>query len=811
MILATLRHRKAGFAGAFVALLCAAALVCACGVLLDTGLRGSVEPERFAGAPVVVTGDQSVHQTKVKKKGKVKHKAKPIAERAWLPASVADQVRAARGAHRVVTDVVFPAEVPGGPDASWGHGWESAALTPFTLREGRAPAADDEIVIDAATARDAGLRVGSRVNVASALPGVYRVVGVTAQSLPSQAAIFFSTARAARLAGRPGMVAAIGASGDPEAIADAVRGTGATVHTGKDRGRAEFPGAERSRIKLISMGGALGGTALLVAVLVVAGTFALSVQQREREIALLRAVAATPRQVRRMIGREALLIGLVAGPLGAAAGLPLAFRLRDEFRGLGALPPNLDLVVSPFPLAAAIAATLAAAFAAARISARRTSRVRPVEALGDAALRPARLGVARTFAGGAALAVGAVLTIVLSALNTEAASSPVTMLTALAWTIAIALLGPAIARAAIAVLARPLRLLPVAGHLAAANLTTGARRIASVITPLTLMMGLTATILFVQTTMGHAATREAADGTLAARVLGPKVPHGVADGLRRTPGITAVTEVVRSTVRVGLANHSVQGVTPAGLHRTMDLDVRTGSLKDLGPSTIAVSANAAARLGVRPGDRLALTLGDGTPADLEVIAVYGRGLGFGDLTVARDLLAAHVDDPRGTVLVSGTAAALREMERATGPRATDAGTAARQQAAPNAEVNYVAMGLIIAFTAIAVVNTLAMATSDRARELALLRLVGTTRRQIMRMLGLETLAIVLIAAVLGTAIAFVTLTAFGKGMTDGAPHIPPLTHLAVLGGAAALALLATALPARLAMAPRPADTLTTGE
>ncbi|MEU9022744.1 FtsX-like permease family protein [Actinomadura sp. NPDC048394] len=796
IVLSTVRHRKAGFAGAFVALLCAAALVCACGVLLDTGLRGSVAPERYAGAPVVVTGDQFVHQTKIKKKGKVKHKAKAIAERAWLPASAADAVRAA-GARGVVTEVAFPAEIGAGPDESWGHGWESAALTPFTLREGRAPTAADEIVVDAATARANGLRPGSRVRVASAEPGSYRVSGVTRQALKDQAAIFFTTAEARRLAGHPGQVTAIGATGSKAAIAAALRGTRATVHTGADRGRAEFPGAERSRIKLISMGGALGGTALLVAILVVSGTFALSVQQRQREIALLRAVAATPRQVRRMIGREALLIGLAAGPLGAAAGLPLAFWLRDRFRGLGALPPNLDLVVSPFPPAAAAVAAIVAAVAAARIAGRRTARIRPVEALGDAALTPPRLGVARTAAGLLVLAGSVVLTIVLSGLHTEAAASPVTMLTALAWTVAVALLGPVIARAAVAVLAVPLRAFPVAGHLAAANLGAGARRLASVITPLTLMIGLTATILFAQTTTGRAAVRQATDGTLAAHVAGPKIPHGTAEEIRRAPGVTAVTEVVHSTVRVGLENYGVQGVTTAGLGKTMDLDVRKGDIKALDPSSIAVSTTAASRLHVGPGDTLRLTLGDGTPAALKVVAVYGRGLGFGDLTADHALLAAHVDDPRGTVLIAGAAP--------KGVPTVSASTLAEDTASANAEVNYIAMGLIIAFTAIAVVNTLAMSTAGRARELAVLRLSGATRRQITRMLGGETLAVVLVAGVLGTAIALATLTAFGRGMTGGGPSVPPLAHLGVIAWGGLLAAAATALPARLAMRTRPAD------
>ncbi|WP_051300575.1 ABC transporter permease [Actinomadura rifamycini] len=619
---------------------------------------------------------------------------------------------------------------------------------------------------------------------------------MNAQVRDHQAALFFSAEQARRLAGRDGRVAAIGAWGPERAVRDAVRGTSATVRTGTDRGRTEFLGAEEARIDLISMGGALGGTSLLVAVLVVSGTFALSVRQREREIALLRAVAATPRQVRRMIGREALLVGLAAAPLGAACGLPLAFWLRDRFRGLGALPPNLDLVVGPVPPLAAVLATAAAAVAAARVAGRRTARVRPVEALGDAALRPARLGAPRVAAGLAAAAGGAVLTLVLANLDTEAASSPVTVLTALVWTVAVALLGPALARAAVAVLAVPLRRLPGGGHLAAANLAMDARRVASVVTPLTLMIGLTATILFAQTTLGHAATRQAERGTVADHVVGPRVPHAAAEELRAAPGVTAVTEVVRGTVRVGLENYAAQGVTPEGLRHTLDLDVRAGSLDALGPSTVAVSTTAAGRLGVGPGDRLPLTLGDGTPIEPTVVAVYGRGLGFGDLTLAHEVVAAHVDDPRGTLLVAGALPG--------GVPAAGAGALAEARAAANAQVNYVAMALIIAFTAIAVVNTLAMATADRARELAALRLAGATRRQLLRMLGWETGSMVLVAGVLGTAIAFAVLTAFARGMTGGAPHVPPGAHLAVLalGGAAALA--ATALPARLVTAVRPA-------
>ncbi|GAA3254720.1 ABC transporter permease [Nonomuraea helvata] len=760
--LRTLRHRKAGFAGAFVALLCAAALVTACGMLLETGLRGEVAPERYAGAPVIVAGDQYVRQ--LKESGK--EKAKLLSERRWIPASLAEKIRRVPGVTKAVTEVTFPYA------GFTAHGWESAALTPFTLAKGRAPRAANEVVVDA---RHSGRTV----------PG-YRVVGVTAQALPGQDTLFFATGEARRLAGRDGLVTAIGVWPALDVTLE-----GALTYTGDARGAVEFPEAEGARVKLVSLGGALGGTSLLVAILVVVGTFALSMQQRRREIALLRAVGALPRQARKLIGGEALLISVAAGVLGSGGGILLGFWLRDRFVELSAIPANLRLVVSPFPAIVAVLTTLAAAWVAARVSARRTTRIRPVEALGETAMPAGSLAPVRLIAGLLALAGGVAVTIVLSNLSTEAASTPVTMLTALLWTIAVALLGPAIARAATAL---PLRAPGVAGYLARKSLRAGTGRLASLITPLTLMTAMTCTILFVQTTMGHAARSEVTAGVMADHVLAPGASVAA---VRRTPGVRAVTEVLHTSVRIDLEKYEAQAVTLDGLKQTMDLGVVAGSLDGLSDTSAAISRTAAARLDVGVGDQVSLVLGDGTPAAVRIAAIYTRGLGFGDLTLSRGLVAGHVDDARGTLLVAGGAA-------------LPAGTALAQTSGGGADgaVAFVAMGLIIAFCAIAVVNTLAMSTLARSRELALLRIVGTTRRQAARMLRAETLTALAVAVVVGTAISLVTLAAFSMGMTGSAlPYVPPLTYLAVVAAVAGLALAATAIPARFALRPRPADAL----
>ncbi|MFJ4182748.1 ABC transporter permease, partial [Streptomyces sp. NPDC089733] len=112
--LQTIRDRKGGFLGAFLALMCAAALITACGTLLETGLRGRIATERYAAAPLVVSADQNVHRTTVKHKGngktKVKHKAKPVAERAWLPADILDRVSALEGVGKAVPELTFMAQ-----------------------------------------------------------------------------------------------------------------------------------------------------------------------------------------------------------------------------------------------------------------------------------------------------------------------------------------------------------------------------------------------------------------------------------------------------------------------------------------------------------------------------------------------------------------------------------------------------------------------------------------------------------------------------------------------------------------------------
>jgi len=660
--------------------------------------------------------------------------------------------------------------------------------------------------------------VGEQVTIQATLkPGRYTVAGIAAPAqgdLSQQASIFFNSGEARRLAGRDDNVAVIGVFPDTGTslttlranLASALDDTTATVHAGADRGAIEFLDAASARTQLVSLGGAMAGIATLVALLVIIGTFALTIQQRHREIALFRAVAATPRQARQLISREATALALTAALLGAVAGIPLAGGLRALFEHFGGLPSTLHLAYSPVPCIAAVLLSIVAAWLAARVSARRITRIRPADALADAALPSRLVQPSRTAVGIVAVVGGVVLLWVLTKLHTEPAAQPVTFLTVITWAAAVALLGPVLVRLASILVAVILRALGVSGYLATANTSTSAKRFASVLSPVCLGVALACTVLFTPTTMAAATDAEAAEGTLADHVLvsdGPGVPSAAAEQVRDTAGVHSVTEILRSNVRINLHRYSVFAVTGRDVNEAVDPDVIAGELRDLQIHDVAVSTTAANSLDITVGDTLDVVLGDGTPQALTVVALYGRGLGFADLIVDRDLVAGHVDnplnqavlidldDPNDSAATDGIRKIAADYPTVNLRPASKSGTSWNRPGQPGSHVNLIALALIVAFTIIAAVNTLAISTRERAREFTLLRLLGGTRRQIRTMLVLETGLITAFGIVLGTAIAGAVLTGFSRGVA-GAAHVevPPTTYGLVAVSALVLSVIA---------------------
>jgi putative ABC transport system permease protein len=246
---------------------------------------------------------------------------------------------------------------------------------------------------------------------------------------------------------------------------------------------------------------------------------------------------------------------------------------------VGAIPDILHLSTSPYPIFAAVGATLAAAWVAARVAGRTVIRVRPAEALAEAVMEQPATGATRLLAGGGLFAGAITLTVVLSRLTAEPAATPVIVLTALMWVAAMALLGPVIVRMAVAIVGVPLGVASrFSGYLAVADLRTNARRYASAVMPVSLGVTMTCTILFSQSTLGHAVLAQTRAATLADYVLTapkPGIPSAAAASLRTIPGLAGVTEVIQtSALGMGLEKYTVTGVTPERLDQTLDVGVR---------------------------------------------------------------------------------------------------------------------------------------------------------------------------------------------------------------------------------------------
>src|SRR3954466_12152763 len=343
------RGRLSAFAGALVALAAASVLTTAWGMQLESVLRGHPPVERYAAAPAVVTGQQIVGAD---------HDV-PLNERARVSSALTSRLAAVPGVRAAIGDVSVPARL-GGREAV-AHGWGSAQLTPYVLTAGRAPARPGEVV--------AGYRAapGSRLSLASTEPArKVTVVGVARprHRVSQQPAIFLTDAEAERLGGHPGRVDAIGVLAGAGFDASRLRAVarGEQVVTGAARGKAEHPELQQARIALIPVTAAFAGLALFIALFVVTSTMGLSIQQREREIALLRAIAATPRQIRRMIGWEAALIGLVGSALGVWPGMRLGERLGQALVRHGIVPSTFAVELhSWLPGAAAVVGGVAIA------------------------------------------------------------------------------------------------------------------------------------------------------------------------------------------------------------------------------------------------------------------------------------------------------------------------------------------------------------------------------------------------------------------------------------------------------------------
>ncbi|WP_305785612.1 ABC transporter permease [Symbioplanes lichenis] len=843
-----LRHRPGSTVATLLALAIGALVLTAMGMLVESGVRYHGAPYRYAAADLVVA-HRDLTVTGKDIDGEKVTTTVPLSEGGTVGDDLAGKLRDVPGVTAAVADRTLPvvaAAAAGIPLA--GHGWGSASLMPYAMVAGGKPAADNEVVVDNRLAAAAGFRPGQTIELlVDGTAHRYEVSGVAEGAHSSgtrPAAVFFTDRAAAAIDPRPGRADAVGVflapGADRQAVTAIAAEAGARVYAGDDRGQAEESAEGPMRNLLIQIGGTFGGYVVLLVVFVVAGTVGLSVRHRRRDLALLRAVAATPRQVRGMVTAEAALLGLAGAVLGIPAGLLAARWVHGELVDRGFLSATFPMVPGLVSAAAVLLLTVLVAVAAALLAVRRISRIRPVEALGEIAVEPARGGKVRLWFGLLCLAGAVASSTVTVAMTGEAALAGALGMLYL-FVAGIALLAPWVNEAAARLLS-PLfrRVWGASGHLAAANLRANAKGGATVLTALVLAVGFGGSVWFLQDNIQRATVAQSRDGLIADRIVTSPagLPSGTTAKLRELPGVEGVTGLRPTSAVVRIMGGEAESVgalalDPVDAARTLDLKVSEGDLAALDRTSLAVSSIRAGMQGWHAGDQIELWLGDGTPATLTVAAVYERGLGFGDLILHHDTVAGHTAGTadsevlvklapgatpdltaaltagaanasgRGSDNDSGNGNGSSSASGAGQPTLVAVGDAAgrtgqlAEDLALSAWLNKLLVGVMVGYAALAAANTMVMAALARRRELALLRIVGVTGRQARRMVNAEQTGLLGVALLLGGAIAAVTLTAVVHALTGSLlPWVPPLGGAAILAGATLLALGTTILPVR---------------
>jgi putative ABC transport system permease protein len=564
---------------------------------------------------------------------------------------------------------------------------------------------------------------------------------------------------------------------------------------------------------LTTVAASFAGTAILVVVLVVASTFASALRQRHAQFALLRAVGATPAQVRSMVTAEVVLVFAVAAPIGAVPGLFAAGLLTPVLESGGVVPAGLSLAITPVPVLASLLLLFPTALLAARIAARKVTGLSPTAAVRGADAESAHLSRSRRI-GAIGLLVGGIAVagtpfVVPGTLGGAAGATSAFLLIGAA-----ALAGPAIVGALARRAARATGTSSnAAGMLALANTRGFSRRLTAAIIPLALFLALGTVQTGVDSTLVAAAGEQLRAGLGADTVI--TSPAGVTPEQRAAvasrAGVeaTAASSLVVTEVRVD--DEEVDGLSwessgirtidgsPAGL---IDAGVTDGSLADLAaPGTIAVSSESLFATGKGVGDTVALRF-DGSERPATIVAVYDRGLGFGEYIIGDQSLPASVR-PR----VADAVFARGETDVAgLGLRAVsvdDYADDAVSGAASQQQLSAILLFVLILFVAIAAANTLAMLTGARRAEFALLRRIGATRRQLTSMVAIESGFVMATAIAIGTLSVLPALAGVAYGMLGEISLAIDWPVYAALAGAVVLiASAAMLVPARAAAAAR---------
>ncbi|MER6012457.1 FtsX-like permease family protein [Streptomyces bluensis] len=717
--------------------------------------------------------------------------------------------------------------------------WYVTDRSPVKLTSGHAPEGPGQALLDADTAKKKDVRIGDTLTVL-AQPGSFtvEVVGIATFTTtnPGAALVFLDTRTAqTELLGSPDAATGISVTAAP-GVADAVVKQRIAAELGRDRYAYQTAG-EQAESSAASLGGFLdvikyvmlgfAGIAVLVGIFLIVNTFSMLIAQRTRELGLLRALGADRRQVRRSVLTEATLLGLVGSTLGLAVGIGLAFGLIGLMGALGMNLKSTEIVIGWATPVSAYAVGVGVTFVAAYLPARRAAGVSPMAALADAEIagvgRPLKV---RAVAGSVVGAAGAAA-LVGSAVSTQTASAASLLGLGVVLTlVATVTAGPLLVRPVIRVLGAGFpALFGSIGRMSRRNALRNPRRTGA--TAAALMVGLA---LVGGMSVASASMTKSFDDQID-RTLGADFivqnqnfqpfPQEVTDRIRATDGAGLVVRQRFSPVAVRTPDGERIETTAAAYDPRLDEVAHVtyaegDTAAALADGSLAVDRKFAKDHAVRLGSTVPVEFPGGRKADLKVAALTDQdtgdgfgtqgGLYFGFGTIETYVpggqdSALYVNAAPGT-----TADQLRSrLEKTLDPYPqvqvrdqADYKKLVRDQIAVLLYLVYALLGLAIVIAVLGVVNTLALSVVERTREIGLLRAIGLARRQLRRMIRLESVVIAVFGAVLGLALGLVWGVCAQQvlalqGMK--ALAIPWGTVVAVVVGSAVVGIVAALLPA----------------
>jgi putative ABC transport system permease protein len=692
------------------------------------------------------------------------------------------------------------------------------------LIAGAPPTTPDDVVMDAGTAQKYGFTVGQRVRILSAgPPQAYTITGIaqfgSANNLAGATLAAFTLPTAQSVVQETGKLDDINVVAAPVASKAAVQQAiakalppGVEVVTGQ----TVVNESTDSVNQLLSF----FSTALLVFAFIslfvggftIFNTFSIIVGQRTRELALLRIVGASRRQVFRSVLGEAAITGLVSSVIGIGLGVLAALGLQALLRGFGITLPPGSLVFEARTVLVGLAVGVGVTVIAAIGPARNAVRIPPVAALDDRQSGPT-VTMRRRFIGGAILAV---LGVILLALGLAKPTIQLVGLGAVAIFLGTAILAPAIARPLASVIGRPLaRLLGEPGKLGRENSMRSPRRTAQTASALMVGLALVAAMAVFGASLSRSAT-SSADQAISADLIVTATGTGelsntAASIASAVPGVTATTTVYGGQFEFEGTQSKLTAVSTDHLADTVILRMTSGSPAALAQGELLIDSTTAQDKHLVVGDTVPARFALTGPANLRIGGIYQANALIGSYLVSSAFFVAHYSTrpPAGLLLRTGGSASVdNAVTSALAPYPNvQVQTKAQFEQAQVSGVNQL-LGLVYALLALAViialigiVNTLMLSVFERTREIGLLRAVGMRRRQVRVMIGSEAV----ILAVFGAIIGIIIGTGMGlalvsslkqQGITDTVVPVPDMVIFLVL--AAVLGLVAAIWPARRA-------------